>query len=77
VFGVGYIFKTKKVFFTVNGREIDKHILPLKLQSQILYPSISLGSREMHKVEINLGAKRFTFDLDNFILNKYYYELYN
>jgi len=28
VFGVGYVFKTRKVLFTVNGKEIDCRDLP-------------------------------------------------
>ena len=58
-FGVGFIFKSKKVLFTANGKEIDTKDLPVKLQNKLLYPAISVGSREHHKVEINLGLKKF------------------
>jgi hypothetical protein len=76
VFGVGYIFKTKKVLFTANGKEVDSRDLPLKLQNKILYPAISVGSREHHKVEVNLGVKKFIFDLESYIKQKYYHEIY-
>jgi hypothetical protein len=72
IFGVGYIFKTKQVFFTANGKELRCVDLPLKLINKLLYPAISLGSREIHKVEINLGLKRFMFNLDDFVQNRYY-----
>jgi hypothetical protein len=43
----------------------------------MLYPAISLGSRESHKVEVNLGVKKFKFNIDIFVQNKYYYEIFN
>lgn len=72
ILGIGYIFKTKQVLFTANGKELRCVDLPLKLVNKLLYPAISLGSREIHKVEINLGLKRFMFNLDDFVQNKYY-----
>ena len=50
--------------------------MPLKLMNKLLYPAISLGSREIHKVEINLGLKRFMFNLDDFVQNRYYNQIH-
>ena len=55
------------MLFTVNGKELDIRDLPLKLHNKILYPAISVGSREHHKVEVNLGLKKFKFNVENFI----------
>jgi hypothetical protein len=77
VIGVGYIIKNKQVFFTVNGKEMKSVELPLKLSNKYLYPAVSLGSRELHKVEINLGLKKFMFNLDDFIQNTYYKTIFS
>lgn len=43
--GVGYIFRSRKVFFTINGREVFQMNLPdCMLSLKELYPTISLGS---------------------------------
>ena len=76
-FGVGYIFKTRQVLFTQNGKELKCVELPKRLQNRILYPAISIGSRENHKCKINLGAQRFAFNLDEYIQNKYYKPYYH
>ena len=57
VFGVGFIFRRRKVLFTANGKALKTVDLPQKLVNKLLYPAISVGSRETHKVEINLGLK--------------------
>ena len=42
--GVGYIFRTQKVFFTLNGKEVYQMKLPdCMLSLKNLYPTISLG----------------------------------
>lgn len=43
----------------------------------MLYPAISLGSRENHKVEINLGLRRFQFNIDLFANNRYYSPIFH
>jgi hypothetical protein len=77
VMGVGYIFKTKEVIFTVNGSVVKGVELPDKLANRYLYPAISLGSREIHKVEINLGMNKFMFNADDFVQNRYYKSIYD
>jgi len=51
--------------------------MPKRLQDKILYPAISLASRENHKVEINLGLKRFEFDVDKFLIDHYYFRMFD
>ena len=52
ILGVGFIFKTRQVIFTCNGKELKCVDLPTKLANKILYPAISLASRENHKVKV-------------------------
>ena len=68
--------KTRQVLFTVNGQEVKSVELPLKLTNKYLYPAISLGSREHHNVEINLGMKRCMCNLDDYVQNKYYKQIF-
>lgn len=62
--------------FTVNGKEVDSRELPLKLRNKLLYPAISLGSRD-YRVEINLGIKKFKFNIENYLQKKYYFNIYD
>ena len=42
--GVGYVFRTQKVFFTINGKEVYQMNLPEgMLNIKLLYPTISMG----------------------------------
>lgn len=77
VLGVGYIFKTRKVIFTASGTEIGSADLPQKLANKLLYPAISLASREQHKIEINLGLKKFIFDINGYIKKTYYKSIHS
>lgn len=45
IIGVGYIFRTQKVFFTLNGKEIYQMSLPeCMIGHGKLYPTVSLAS---------------------------------
>lgn len=58
VIGVGYIFYSKKLFFTRDGSLLKKEgsegkflvDLPLKMQRKMLYPALSLASRDQHRL---------------------------
>lgn len=63
--GVGFIARTKTVFFTVNGKEVYQMTLPdCLLKKSKLYPSFSMGSLE-DRVSVNFGEGRtpFVFDI--------------
>ena len=64
--GVGYIFRTQKVFFTVNGREVYQMKLPDCMTGiKLLYPTISLGSiKDRIQVNLGKGKTQFRFDLN-------------
>ena len=64
--GVGYIFRTQKVFFTVNGREVYQMKLPDCMAGiKLLYPTISLGSiKDRIQVNLGKGKTQFRFDLN-------------
>lgn len=43
--GVGYIFRTQKVFFTINGKEVYQMKLPdCMIGLKQFYPTITLGA---------------------------------
>lgn len=67
IIGCGYIFKTNQFFFTMNGRFLKSVEAPEKLRSKPLFPAISLGSREHHRVRINLGQHFFRFGVDAYL----------
>ena len=66
VIGLGYTFMTKKVFFTLNGREVYQMSLPdALLDAEKLYPTFSIGGLK-DRIQINFGQGRtqFMFDLN-------------
>ena len=53
--GLGYIARSRTVFFTVNGKEVYQLALPeCLLNKQKLYPSFSMGSLQ-DKISVNFG----------------------
>ena len=55
VLGLGYVFMTKKVFFTLNGKEIYQMGLPKSLQDlDKIYPTFSMSGLK-DRVQINFG----------------------
>lgn len=77
VFGVGFIFHSQNVIFTVNGKLVDSRQVPERLMNRILYPAVSLGSRDQHKVEVNLGLKKFKFNVDTYLQETHYQQIFN
>ena len=65
VIGVGYVMRTQKVFFTMNGREVYQMKLPeCMLGIKQLYPTFSLGSlRDKIQINFGRGKTQFKFDL--------------
>lgn len=63
--GVGYIFRTQKIFFTINGKEIYQMKLPECLMNiKKLYPTITLtGLKDRIQVNFGQGKTQFRFDL--------------
>ena len=63
--GVGYIFRTQKIFFTINGKEIYQMKLPECLMKiKKLYPTITLtGLKDRIQVNFGQGKTQFRFDL--------------
>ena len=63
--GVGYVMRTQKVFFTMNGREVYQMKLPeCMLGIKQLYPTFSLGSlRDKIQINFGRGKTQFKFDL--------------
>ena len=49
---------------------------PERLRNRPLFPAISLGSRDAHRVKVNLGAERFRFDISQYMLNNHYLKIY-
>jgi hypothetical protein len=76
IIGVGYIFQSKKVLFTINGKEVDAREIPMRMKNKIIYPAISLGSRDQHRVEVNLGLKKFKFNIEAYLRENHYREIY-
>lgn len=76
IIGAGYIFKTHQVFFTMNGKFLSIVDVPDKLRQKALFPAISLGSRDNHRLRINLGQHFFRFDVDNYLHENYYQPIY-
>ena len=65
VVGVGYIFRTQKVFFTLNGKEVYQMNLPECMRSAgPFFPTVTLGSLK-DRVQVNFGhgKTQFRFDL--------------
>ena len=63
--GIGFISRSKTVFFTVNGKEVYQMTLPeCLLKKSKLFPSFSMGSLE-DRVSVNFGEGKtpFVFDL--------------
>jgi hypothetical protein len=53
--GLGYIARSRTVFFTVNGKEVYQLALPECLLKKLkLYPSFSMGSLQ-DKISVNFG----------------------
>jgi hypothetical protein len=46
---------------------LKKVNLPKKMTDKLLYPALTLASREQHRVQINLGLRSFKFSLDCFL----------
>jgi hypothetical protein len=63
VLGVGYIFSTKEVFFTKDGVILSRVPLPKKMKNKLLYPALSLASRDHHRVHINLTERVLPEDI--------------
>lgn len=65
ILGVGFVFRTQKVFFTINGKEVYQMRLPECMAGiKRLYPSVTLASLK-DRVQINFGEGKtqFRFDL--------------
>lgn len=56
----------------MNGRFLSMIDAPERLRQKALFPAISLGSREHHRLKINLGQHYYRFDVDSFLQEKYY-----
>lgn len=76
IIGAGYIFKTHQIFFTMNGRFLKGVEAPEKLRQKALFPAISLGSRDNHRLRINLGQHFFRFGVDAYLQENYYQQIY-
>lgn len=76
IIGAGYIFKTHQFFFTMNGRFLKSVEAPDKLRQKALFPAISLGSRDNHRLRINLGQHFFRFGVDAYLQESYYQQIY-
>ena len=76
VIGVGYLFKTKEVIFTKDGIFIKKIELPKKMWDKLMYPALSLASRDHHRCQINLGMRDFEFSVDEYLQRDYYKKIY-
>jgi hypothetical protein len=74
--GVGYIFSTKEVFFTKDGVILSRVPLPKKMKNKLLYPALSLASRDHHRVHINLGMREFKFDVQGFLQKEYFQKIF-
>lgn len=59
---MGLIHKTDLIFFTVKGKIVYEAYMLDDLRSEVLYPVISLASRD-DKVYVNVGQTDFDFDL--------------
>lgn len=72
--GVGYVFRTRRVFFTLNGKEVYQMGLPDgMLDIKLLYPTFSLGGlKDRIQVNFGMGKTSFRFDLQSKI--KMYYK---
>lgn len=68
--GVGLIHKTDQIFFTVKGKIVYETYMLEDLRSEVLYPVISLASRD-DKVYVNVGQTDFDFDLHQKIKVRY------
>jgi hypothetical protein len=77
VLGVGFLFYSKEVFFTKDGVLLRVVPLPARMENKALYPAFSLGSREQHRVKINLGLRKFQFDIDHYLQEKHYHKIYS
>ena len=42
-----------------------------------MYPAISLGSKDAHRLKINLGKFSYRFNTSKFLQEKYYNQLFN
>jgi len=73
IVGVGYIFRSQKVFFTLNGKEVYQMRLP-ECMSGItkLFPTVSLGSLK-DRIQLNFGEGKtqFRFDLASKVQDYY------
>lgn len=78
IVGVGYIFRSQKVFFTLNGKEVYQMRLP-ECMSGItkLFPTVSLGSLK-DRIQLNFGEGKtqFRFDLASKVQVSLNYSLY-
>lgn len=65
--GVGYVFRTRRVFFTLNGKEVYQMGLPDgMLDIKLLYPTFSLGGlKDRIQVNFGMGKTSFRFDLQS------------
>lgn len=62
--GVGYIFRTRRVFFTLNGKEVYQMGLPEgMLDIKFLYPTFSLSELK-DRIQINFGQGKTSFRFD-------------
>jgi hypothetical protein len=62
IIGVGYIFLSREIFFTVNSNVVYEGPLPEKMKNLKLYPSISMCSRD-DVVEFIFDSALFRFNL--------------
>jgi len=60
----------------MNGKFLSILDIPEKLREKALFTAISLGSRDIHSLRINLGEHFFRFDVDNYLHESYYQPIY-
>jgi len=63
VIGCGFYFSKNEIFFTINGKFINRAIY--KVDYNNYYPTVSLHSLN-EKISINFGKQNFLFDIEGY-----------